>query len=138
MCITGNPAEKLYCIKYLHKNSWNISVSIRIRISNILANSNAFLYHMIRVENVLYFLPQISFYRLHYVCCRMYIQVACVTAFSARYKKEEFRFASCGWEIMMIVKNIGDGGLNQPCVWNFFTNVCSEILSCKNATQTRA
>ena len=70
----------------------------------------------ITVENVLYFLPQISFYRLHYVCCRMYIQVACVTAFSARYKKEEFRFASCGWEIMMIVKNIGDGGLNQPCV----------------------
>ena len=77
---------------------------------------NAFSYDMIRSKNVLYFLPQISFHRLHYVCCRMYIQVACVTAFSARYKKEEFRFASCGWEIMMIVKNIGDGGLNQPCV----------------------
>ena len=87
-----------------------------IRQTFPLSLVNAFLYHMIRVENVLYFLPQISFYRLHYVCCRMYIQVACVTAFSARYKKEEFRFASCGWEIMMIVKNIGDGGLNQPCV----------------------
>ena len=98
-------------------------MSIRIRISNIFTSaifseiySNAFSYDMIRSKNVLYFLPQISFYRLHYVCCRMYIQVACVTAFSARYKKEEFRFASCGWEIMMIVKNIGDGGLNQPCV----------------------
>ena len=98
-------------------------MSIRIRISNIFTSaifseiySKAFSNDMIRSENVLYILPQISFYRLHYVCCRMYIQVACVTAFSARYKKEEFRFASCGWEIMMIVKNIGDGGLNQPCM----------------------
>ena len=100
-------------------------MSMTRRISNIFTNaissrdgnySNAFSYHMIRGKNVTYFLPQISFYRLHSVCCRMYIQVACVTAFSARYKKEEFRFASCGWEIMMIVENIGDGGLNQPCV----------------------
>ena len=57
------------------------------------------------------------FLRLHFK--NIFLLLACKTMdmhFLQGCKKEEFRFASCGWKIMMIVKNIGDGGLNQPCM----------------------
>ena len=71
-----------------------------------------------------------------YIACVLH--ELCVCTFSASFKKEEFRFASCGWKIMMIVKNIGDGGLNQPCMIFLQTCLARVLAEYKNATQSSA
>ena len=79
MCITESPAERLCYIKYLHKNSWNISVSMTRRISNIFTNTISFRnirmhFHIIWLDVKTYF----TFYHKSLsTLCIMYV-VECI------------------------------------------------------------